>query len=69
MNVDEHFNQAVDMVKIGNGSFRKVNICLLYTSTNTLLRFFKHFSIFAMNFSDSSVFSISEKFEGAFILE
>ena len=26
MNVDEHFNQAVDMVKIGNGSFRKVNI-------------------------------------------
>lgn len=26
MNVDEHFNQAVDMVRIGNGSFRKVNI-------------------------------------------
>lgn len=26
MNVDEHFNQVVDMVKIGNGSFRKVNI-------------------------------------------
>ena len=26
MNVDEHFNQAVDMVKIGNGSFRKVTI-------------------------------------------
>lgn len=26
MNVDEHFNQAVDMVKIGNGSFRKVSI-------------------------------------------
>lgn len=26
MNVDDHFNQAVDMVKIGNGSFRKVNI-------------------------------------------
>lgn len=26
MNVDEHFNQAVDMVKIGNGSFRKINI-------------------------------------------
>ncbi len=26
MNVDEHFNQAVDMVKIGSGSFRKVNM-------------------------------------------
>ena len=26
MNVDEHINQAVDMVKIGNGSFRKVTI-------------------------------------------
>ncbi|MBC8618667.1 virulence RhuM family protein [Parabacteroides faecis] len=26
MKVDEHFNQAVDMVKIGNGSFRKVSI-------------------------------------------
>lgn len=26
MNVDEHFNQAVDMVKIGSGSFRKVSI-------------------------------------------
>lgn len=26
MNVDEHFNQAVEMVKIGNGSFRKVNV-------------------------------------------
>lgn len=26
MKVDEHFNQAVDMAKIGNGSFRKVNI-------------------------------------------
>lgn len=26
MNVDEHFNQAVDMVKVGNGSFRKVTI-------------------------------------------
>ena len=26
MNVDEHFNQAVDMVRIGSGSFRKVNI-------------------------------------------
>ena len=23
MNVDEHFNQAVDMVKIGNGSFQQ----------------------------------------------
>ena len=26
MNVNEHFNQAVDMVKVGNGSFRKVTI-------------------------------------------
>lgn len=26
MNVDKHFNQAVDMARIGNGSFRKVNI-------------------------------------------
>lgn len=26
MNVDDHFNQAVDMVRIGSGSFRKVNI-------------------------------------------
>ena len=26
MNIDEHFNQAVDMVKIGSGSFRKVSI-------------------------------------------
>lgn len=26
MKVDEHFNQAVDMVRIGSGSFRKVNI-------------------------------------------
>ena len=26
MNLNEHFNQAVDMSKIGNGSFRKVNI-------------------------------------------
>lgn len=26
MNVDEHFNQAVDMVRIGNGSFRKVSM-------------------------------------------
>lgn len=26
MNVDGHFNQAVEMVKIGNGSFRKVNV-------------------------------------------
>ena len=26
MSVDEHFNQAVDMVRIGSGSFRKVNI-------------------------------------------
>ena len=26
MKVDEHFNQAVNMVKIGNGSFRKVSI-------------------------------------------
>lgn len=26
MNVDEHINQAVDMVKVGNGSFRKVTI-------------------------------------------
>ena len=26
MNVDEHFNQAVDMVRIGSGSFRKVDI-------------------------------------------
>ena len=26
MNIDEHFNQAVDMVRIGSGSFRKVNI-------------------------------------------
>ena len=26
MNVDDHFNQAVDMVKIGSGSFRKVSI-------------------------------------------
>ena len=26
MNVDEHFNQAVDMARIGNDSFRKVNI-------------------------------------------
>lgn len=26
MNVDEHFNQAVEMARIGNGSFRKVNI-------------------------------------------
>lgn len=26
MKLDEHFNQAVDMVRIGNGSFRKVNI-------------------------------------------
>ena len=26
VNIDEHFNQAVDMVKIGSGSFRKVSI-------------------------------------------
>ena len=26
MNVDDHFNQTVDMVRIGSGSFRKVNI-------------------------------------------
>ena len=26
MKVDDHFNQAVDMVRIGSGSFRKVNI-------------------------------------------
>ena len=26
MNVNDHFNQAVDMVRIGSGSFRKVNI-------------------------------------------
>lgn len=26
MKVDDHFNQAVDMVRIGNSSFRKVNI-------------------------------------------
>ncbi len=26
MNVDEHFNRSVDMVRIGNGSFRKVDI-------------------------------------------
>ncbi len=26
MNVDEHFNQAVDMFKVGNGAFRKVEI-------------------------------------------
>lgn len=26
MNVDDHFNQAVEMVKIGSGSYRKVNI-------------------------------------------
>ena len=24
MNIDEHFNQAVDMFKVGNGAFRKV---------------------------------------------
>lgn len=26
MNVDDHFNQSVDMVRIGSGSFRKVSI-------------------------------------------
>ncbi len=26
MKIDDHFNQAVDMVKIGSGSFRKVNM-------------------------------------------
>ena len=26
VNIDEHLNQAVDMVKIGSGSFRKVSI-------------------------------------------
>ena len=26
VNIDEHFNQAVDMVKIGSGSFRKVRL-------------------------------------------
>ena len=24
MNIDEHFNHAVDMFKVGNGAFRKV---------------------------------------------
>ncbi len=26
MSVDDHFNQTVDMVKLGNGSFRQVEI-------------------------------------------
>lgn len=30
MNIDEHFNQAVDMVRIGNGSFRKVHHILYH---------------------------------------
>lgn len=29
MNIEEHFNQAVDMFRIGNGSYRKVNILKL----------------------------------------
>lgn len=29
MNIDDHFNQAVEMVKLGSGSFRKVNILRL----------------------------------------
>lgn len=29
MNIDDHFNQAVDMVRIGSGSYRKVNILRL----------------------------------------
>ena len=37
MNVDEHFNQAVDMVKIGNGSFRKVTIFRLSRMAGTRL--------------------------------
>lgn len=26
MNIDDHFNQTVDMVKLGSGAYRKVNI-------------------------------------------
>ena len=29
INIDDHFNQAVDMVRIGSGSFRKVEIFCL----------------------------------------
>ena len=33
MNVDDHFNQTVDMVKLGSGAYRKVNIFRLSRMT------------------------------------
>ena len=37
MNIDDHFNQAVDMVKLGSGSFRKVNALHLSRMACTII--------------------------------